>query len=137
METKKTMKSDIRILLMEGITGIAILLFVLIFKPDEDFTRGLMTGFSGALLIVIAVIVIFRLRGGRAFGDLDERERAAIGTAASFAVLLCVMALAAYVILAFSIPALMAIRPTTIAILSMILLGMTYGIGYIVVNRLS
>jgi hypothetical protein len=137
METKSKMKNDIRILLMEGITGIVLLLFVLIFRPNEDFTRGLMTGFSGALLFVITLIVIFRIKGTRAFGDMDERERASAGKAASIAVFLCIMALAVFVIIAFSIPSLMFIKPTTIAVFVMIFLGLVYGIGYLVVNRLQ
>jgi hypothetical protein len=137
MEIKNKLKSDIRILLMEGITGIVLLLFTLIFRPNEDFTRGLMSGFSGALLVVIALIVIFRLRGGRAFGDMDERERTAAGKAGSIAVSLCIMVLAAFVILAFSFPALMGVKPTTIAVLVMVFLGLAYGIGYLIVNSLS
>jgi hypothetical protein len=137
MEARSKLKPDTVIILMEGITGAILVAFTQIAKTNPDFTRGLYLGFSAAFLFVLAMVIVFRLRGKRRFGEVDERESVLSGKAALIALIAGIMGLAAYTILAFSVPAAMEIKPSLLATCAMAFLGLAYGAAYLVLSRLS
>jgi len=135
MEGKKKLASDIRIIISEGILGAAVAAFILIFKPQPAFTRGLVAGFCGAVILLAVVAVLRRVKGYRKLGEMDEREVAVEGKAASMALAVTIIGLALFVMLAYSIPALMALNPALVAVTALAGISLAYGISFVILNR--
>jgi len=134
---KKKLAKDILILVNECIAGLVLLALVIVLKPSPDFTRGLFIGFGSVLVVIIALIVVRRIVGGRRFGEIDERESRLAGKAASIAVFVTVIGLALFVILAASLPAVRGVSSTALAVTTVLVLVGVYQVGSAILKRLA
>jgi hypothetical protein len=135
MEGKKKLASDLRIIISEGILGAVVAAFILVFKPRPGFARGLIAGFCGAVIVLAVIAFLRRVKGYRKLGEMDEREVATEGKAASVALALAIIGLAFFVMLAYSIPALMALNPALVAVTALAGISLVYGIAFVILNR--
>lgn len=132
---KGKIAKDIGILINEGIAAVVLLALVIILKPNADFTRGLFVGFGTVLAVILVLIAARRLSGKRCFGERDERETMLEGKAASVAIFVTVLALALFIILAASIPAVRNVDSTSLAVVTVLALTAVYRIGAIALKR--
>ncbi len=100
----KAIKADIRVIISQGIVGIILLAYILLFKPTQAFGSGLILGYVVAVAISLVLILIFRLRKKRLFGDLDERDQAIMGKAALLTIFATIMGIAAFVLASYVLP---------------------------------
>lgn len=134
---KEKIAKDVRILIAEGVTLCVLLALTILLKPSPDFTRGLFAGFGAVAIAVVAIVAVRRFRGGRRFGERDEREAALEGKAAAIAVFATVIGLALFVILAASIPAVRSVSSTALAVVTVLGTTAVYRIGALLFKRLS
>lgn len=131
----KKLSSDIRVILTQAFLGMGIVAYILAVRPNPSFARGLLLGYGVAAFLTLAFIVLFRIRGRRRFGDMDERESRVLGSASLITVFTAIMGMALFILLSQCLPALRGLSATELAALATGGMGAILGISYAILNR--
>lgn len=131
----KKLSSDMRTILVQAFLGLGLMAYILTVRPNPAFTRGLLMGYGGAVAITLILIVIFRIRGRRRFGDSDERETLIMGRASTITLAFTVFGFAAYVLAAYALPGLRGLNAVELAAIAVGAMGAVLGIVYAILNR--